>query len=141
MNPHKYFLHTYHILPKYSPYYCPTWALTNISYISPINYLAPSHKYYPLYLTYCPTWIFTKTLITLLSKLGHIIILSPPKKPKIIYLVGKTQKAQQNSPKTHCYTAPLKPFGTRHLQKPVVTWHHKARYYTTPLKTRCYTVH
>ena len=85
-----------------------------------------------------------KIPIILLPKLGHEIILSPPKKkrPKIFNLVGKIQKVQQNSLikpvatrhllKARCYKAsfksplleaPLKPIATRHL-----------------LKARCYTV-
>ena len=111
------------MLLKYSSCY---WAPTNIPYISPINYLGPSYKCYSLYPTYYPTWAFHKNTHHITTKLGHKIILSQQKKPKIIYLVGKIQKAQQ-SPlksllllgtskssllhdtfKTCCYMAPLK---------------------------------
>ena len=115
LGPHKDFLHTSHILPKYSPYYYLIWAPTNISHISPIIYLGFSHKYYTLYPTYYPTCVFTKNTYHITTKIGPQNHTISTKKPKLIYLVGKTQKAQQNflqSPllqdtsKARCYTAP-----------------------------------
>ena len=140
MDPRKYFLHTSHILPKYSPYYYPTWALLkkkNLGY----------HKYYPLHPTYYPTWVFTKILITMLPKLGH----------KLNYLHKKAQthlSCGQNSKsptklsyKARCYTELLKLVATRHpkarcytasLKTHCYMTHLKARCYTAPLKARCY---
>ena len=139
---------TSHILPKYSPHCYRTWAPTNTLYTSPINYFGPQ--------------ILTIPLPYSATKLYHLY-----KKPKLIYLVGKTQKAQQNPlqssflydtltkpvttrhPKAHYYTTLLQNLllhGT--LTKPVATWHPKARCYTTtlkpvitrhPYKARCYT--
>ena len=57
------------------------------------------------------------------TKLYHLY-----KKPKLIYLVGKTQKAQQNPLKAHCYMASPK---TRYNTAPL-----KVRYNTAPLKAR-----
>ena len=117
----KYFLHTFHILPKYSPYYYPTWAPKNISHISPINYLGLSHKYYPL--SHISSILgFHKNTYHTTTKIGPQNYTISTKRPKLIYLVGKTQKAQQNP-----------------LTKLVATRHSKARCYTVPLKARCYT--
>lgn len=90
--PHKCFLHTYHILPKYSPYYYPTWAPTNISHISLINYLGPSHKYYPLYPTYYPTWVFTKIIIILLPNWATKLYYLHQKSPNSFTLWAKPKK-------------------------------------------------
>ena len=70
-----------------------------------------SHKYFP-YKPHKLSWALSQILPIIshilsnlgfhknnyhtTTKLGHKIILSSPKKPKLIYLVGKTQKAQQN---------------------------------------------
>ena len=64
------------------------------------------------------------TITILGTKLYHLY-----KKPKLIYLVGKTQKAQQNPLKARCYTSPLKACYDTAPQK--------ARYDTAPLKS-CY---
>ena len=97
-----YYPNTFHILPKHFPmllpnlglhkyypifltYYYLTWAPTNTSHTGPINYFG-----------------LTQILIIPLPKLGHKIMSS-----QLIYLVGKTQKAQQNSL--------TKPVATRHL--------------------------
>ena len=99
---------------SYKPinYFGPTWVfptyfphITQISSIllpnlgshkyfpyKPINYLGSFHKYYPLYLTYYLTWVFTKILIILLPKLGYKIILSPQKGPNSFTLWAKPKK-------------------------------------------------
>ena len=80
--------------------------LTNIThYIPHITQLGLSHKYLSYHYQ---NWA---------TKLYHLY-----KKPKLIYLVGKIQKAQQNS-----------------LTNPVATWHPKAYCYMALLQTRCYT--
>ena len=57
------------IFPKYFS------LITQIfSHIRPKNYFGPSHKYYPLYPTYYPTWALTQILIIPWPKLGHKII-------------------------------------------------------------------
>ena len=136
------------------------------SLYKPINYLGPSYKCYSLYPTYYPTWAFHKNTYHLTTKLGHKIILSQQKKPKIIYFVGKIQKAQQSplksslllgtskSPllygtfKARCYTAPLKsplPHGnifTKSYKTQMLFWHlfYKTQYYfgTYFTKSKCY---
>ena len=136
------------------------------SLYKPINYLGPSYKCYSLYPTYYPTWVFHKNTYHLTTKLGHKIILSQQKKPKIIYFVGKIQKAQQSplksslllgtskSPllygtfKARCYTAPLKsplPHGnifTKSYKTQMLFWHlfYKTQYYfgTYFTKSKCY---
>ena len=90
---HKLFwahINIFHILPKYSPCY---WAPTNTLYTSPINYLEPSHKYYPLY----PIWVFHKKYLprcyqNWATKLHHL-----HKKAQNHLTCGKNPKAQQNS--------------------------------------------
>ena len=69
-----------------------------------MNYLGPSHKYYPLYPTYYLMRIFYKnTHHTTIGPQNYAI---PTKNPKLIYLVGKAQKG------------PIIPF-----TKPVATRH------------------
>ena len=101
-----------HILLKYSPW---CWAPTNIPYISPVDYLRPSHKYYPLYPTYYPTYAFHKNTYHIATKLGHKIILSSQKSPKSFALWEKSKNPNKTLLKAHCYTAPLKVIATRHL--------------------------
>ena len=99
-------LHKYY--PIFLTYYYLTWAPTNTSHTGPINYFGL-------------TQILTIPLPYSATKLYHLY-----KKPKLIYLVGKTQKAQQNplqSSLLYCT-----------LTKPVTTWHRKAHCYTTLLQ-------
>ena len=120
MAPHKYFLHTSHILPNLGSYkyflYKPhklSWALSQT-----------------LYLTYYLTWVFTKILITLLPKLGHKIILSPQKGPNSFTLWAKPK-----NPNKTLLQSPL----LHSTLKSVVTQRPKVHYYTAPLKAHCYT--
>ena len=116
MSPHKY---SPYVLPKYC-----YWALINILYISSINCLGPSHKYYSLYPTYYPTRVFTKILTILLpywaTKLYNFY-----KKPKSIYLVGKSKKPNKTHSKAHYDTVSL---------KLITIWHSKTHYDTAFLK-------
>ena len=57
-----------------------------------INCHGPSHKYYPLYLTYYPTRIFHKNTHHVTTKIGPQNYAILTKYPKLIYLVGKAQK-------------------------------------------------
>ena len=133
MSPHKYSLY---ILPKYC-----YWAFINILYVSPINCLGPSHKYYLLYLTYYPTWVFTK-IFTIFLPYWVTKLYDLYKKPKSIYLVGKAKKPNKTYSKAHYDTISLKLVTIQHSKahydtvslKPVTIWHSKARYDMTSLK-------
>ena len=106
------------------------------SIYKPINYLGPSHKYYPSYPTYYPTWVFTKILTILLpywaTKLHHLY-----KKPKNTYLVGKSKKPNKTLYKTCCYTTLLQSLLLHDtFTKPIVARHsYKARCCTAPLQS------
>ena len=123
-------------------YFGPTWIfLTYFLYITQIfSILLPnlgSYKYFP-YKPHKLSWALSQILPIIsyilsnlrfyknsyhtTTKIGLQNYTISTKRPKLIYLVGKTQEAQQNP-----------------LTKPVATRHPKARYYTAPLKVCCYT--
>ena len=118
-------------------YFGPTWIFpTYFPHITQIfSILLPnlgSHKYFP-YKPHKLSWAlsqflpikshilsnsgFYKNTYHTTTKIGLQNYSISTKRPKLIYLVGKTQEAQQNP-----------------LTKPVATRHPKARYYTAPLK-------
>ena len=107
MSPHKYFPPITQICSmllgshKYFPHYYPTWTLTNIPYISPINYLGPSHTYYPhiIQLGFTqkyPSYYYQNWA----TKLYYL-----KKKAKNIYLMGKSKKPNKTPSKAGFYTA------------------------------------
>ena len=120
MDPRKYFLHTSHILPKYSPYYYPTWALLKkkklgLSQILPIT----SHILSNLG--------FHKNTYHNATKIKPQIKLSPQKGPNSFILWAKLKKPNKTLLKTRCYIATLK--------NPLLHSTSKARCYMAPLKS------
>ena len=85
-----------HKLPKYSPYYCPTWAPTNIPYISPINYLGlltnTTH-----YILYTIQLGFSTKYLSHYYQIGPQSYTISTKKPK---------SPTKLSSKARCYIAP-----------------------------------
>ena len=125
-------------------YFGPTWIfLTYFLYITQIfSILLPnldSYKYFP-YKPHKLSWTLSQILPIIshilsnlgfyknsyhtTTKIGLQNYTISTKTPKLIYLMGKTQEAQQNPltkpvatrhPKTRYYIAPLKLVATRHL--------------------------
>ena len=98
-----------HILLKYSPRF---WAPTNIPHTSPINYLRPSHKYYPHIIQ---LGLSTKNTHHITTKIGPQNYTISTKSPKSFTLWEKSKKPNKTLLRACCKTTPLKPIVTQHI--------------------------
>ena len=102
MGPHKYFLHTSHILPKYSPYYYPTWAL---SQILPIIFHILSNLGSHSNTSHTTTKIGPQKYTISTKNPKSFTLWARSKIPTKLYLQSPLL---HGTPKVHCYPSPLK---------------------------------